>query len=90
MGERYQLDVIFTESYWDVRPLSCCHWAFDRHMIYFVMVVSSLFFVIESQFGAAGDCVDGSEGWEIGALLDRLLILWWRLRWIVWFCFWLG
>jgi hypothetical protein len=90
MGERYQLDVILTESYWDVRPLNFCYWAFDRHIIYLEIVVSSLFFVLEAQVGASGDCVDGSEGWKIDALLGRLLVLRWRLGWIVWFCFWLG
>jgi hypothetical protein len=34
--------------------------------------------------------VDCSKGWKICALLGRLLVLWWRLRWIVWFYFWLG
>jgi hypothetical protein len=45
MGERYQLDVILTESYWDVRPLSFCYWAFNRHIIYLSVIISSLFFV---------------------------------------------
>jgi hypothetical protein len=34
--------------------------------------------------------VDGFEDWKIGVVLDRLWVLWWRLRWIVWFYFWLG
>jgi hypothetical protein len=76
MGERYQLDVILTESYWDVQPLSFCDWAFDCHMIYLAIVVLSLFFVLKTQVGASGDCVDGFEGWKIGALLGRLLVLW--------------
>jgi hypothetical protein len=57
------------------------------------IVVLSLPFVLETQVGASGDCVDGSEGWEIGAFLGRLLVLWWRLGWVIWFCFllnWLG
>jgi hypothetical protein len=67
-----------------------CYWTFDRHIIYLAIVVSSLFFVLETQVGASSDCVDGFEGWKIGALLGRLLVLWWRLGWIVWFCFLLG
>jgi hypothetical protein len=67
-----------------------CYWAFDLRIIYLAIVVSSLFFVLETQVGASGDCVDGSDGWNIGALLGRLLVLWWRLGWIVWFYFSLG
>jgi hypothetical protein len=61
MGERYQLDVILIESYRDVQPLSSHDLAFDRHMIYLAIVVSSLPFVLKTQVGASGDCVDGSE-----------------------------
>jgi hypothetical protein len=90
MGESYQLDVFLTESYWDVQPLSFRDWAFDCHMIYLAIVVSSLSFVLKTQVVASGDCVDGFEGWEIGALMGRLLVLWWRLRWVIWFYFWLS
>jgi hypothetical protein len=62
MGERYQLDVILTESYQDVRPLCSRDWAFNCHMIYLAIVVSSLPFILETQVGASSDCVDGSEG----------------------------
>jgi hypothetical protein len=79
MGERCQLDVILTKSYRDVWPLSSRDWAFDCHMIYLTIVVSSLPFILETQVGAFGDCVDGFEGWEIGVLLGRFLVLWWRL-----------
>jgi hypothetical protein len=73
-----------------MRPLSFCYLAFDCHIIYLVIVVSSLFYFLETQVRASGDCVDGSEGWKIGALLGRLLVMWWRLGWIVWFYFCLG
>jgi hypothetical protein len=59
-------------------------------MIYLVIVVSSVPFILKIQVGASGDCVDGSEGWKIGVLLGRLLVLWWRLGWVIWFCFWLS
>jgi hypothetical protein len=89
MGERYQLDVILTESYRDMQPLCFRDWAFYRHMIYLAIVVSSQPFPLKTQVGAFGDCVDDSESWEIGALLGRLLVLWWRLGWVIWFS-WLG
>jgi hypothetical protein len=73
--ERYKLHVIFIESYRDRRPLSSQDWAFDRHMIFLMIVPSSLALILETQIGAFGDCVDGSEGWKIGALLGRFLIL---------------
>jgi hypothetical protein len=44
-----------------------------------VIVLSSLPFILETQVGAFGDCVDGFKGWEISALLGRFLVLWWRL-----------
>jgi hypothetical protein len=59
-------------------------------MMYLVIVVSSVPFILKTQVGASGDCVDDSEGWKIGALLGRLLVLWWRLGWVIWFCFWLS
>jgi hypothetical protein len=74
--ERYKLDVIFIESYWDMRPLGSRDWAFARDMIYLVIVLSSLPLVLETQVGASGDCVDDSKGWKIGILLGRFLILW--------------
>jgi hypothetical protein len=88
--ERYKLDVILTESYRDVRPLSSCDWAFDRHMIYLAIILSPLSFILETQVGSFGDCVNGSEGCEIGALLGRFLVLWWGLGWVIWPCFWLN
>jgi hypothetical protein len=38
--ERYKLDVIFIESYQDMRPLSSHDWVFNRHMIYLAIVLS--------------------------------------------------
>jgi hypothetical protein len=87
--ERYKLDVIFIESYRYMRPLSLHDWAFDCHMIYLAIVLSSLSLVLETQVGASGDCVDGFEGWKISALLESFLVLWWRWGWVVWLCFWL-
>jgi hypothetical protein len=52
-------------------------------MIYLAIVLSSLPLVLKTQVGASGDCVDGSKGWKIGALLGRFLVLWWRLGWVV-------
>jgi hypothetical protein len=34
-----------------------------------MVVLSFLSFVFEIQFGASGDGTDGSEGWDVGALL---------------------
>jgi hypothetical protein len=76
--ERYKLDVIFIESYWDMQPLGSHDWAFDRQMIFLVIVLSSLPLILKTQVRASCDCVDSSEGWEIGALLGRFLVLWWR------------
>jgi hypothetical protein len=56
-------------------------------MIYLAIVLSSLPLVLETQVGASSDCVDDSEGWEIGALLGRFLILWWRRGRVVWLYF---
>jgi hypothetical protein len=44
-------------------------------MIYLVIILSSLPLVLETQVGASSDCVDGSEGCEIGALLGRYFVL---------------
>jgi hypothetical protein len=59
-------------------------------MIFLAIVVSSLPFVLKTQVGASDDCVDGSKGWEIGSILGRRLVLWWRLGWVIWFYFWLS
>jgi hypothetical protein len=45
-----------------------------------VIVLSLLPLVFETQVGTSGDGVYSSEGWEIGGLLGRLLVLWWRWR----------
>jgi hypothetical protein len=52
-----------------VRPFGSCDWAFDKHVVNLVIIFSLLPFVMEVQVGASGDCVDGSEGWEIVVLL---------------------
>jgi hypothetical protein len=72
-----------------MRPLGSCDCAFDRHMIYLVIVLSSMSLFLKTQVGTSGDCVDGFEGWEIGALMGRFLVLWWRWGWVIWLCFWL-
>jgi hypothetical protein len=59
-------------------------------MIYLAIILSPLSFIHETQVGSFGDCVNGSEGWEIGALLGRFLVLWWGLGWVIWPCFWLN
>jgi hypothetical protein len=49
-------------------------------MIDLVVIVSSLFFVLEINIGAFGDGVDCVMGWKIVALLQRLTDLerrWW-------------
>jgi hypothetical protein len=76
--ERYKLDVSFGEGYLHMRPLGLHDWAFDRHVIDVAVVLSFLPFIFKIQVGDSGDSMDSSEGWEIGALLQRLLILWWR------------
>jgi hypothetical protein len=42
-----------------VRPFCSCDWAFDRHVVNFVVVFSFLPFVLEVQIGASDDYVDG-------------------------------
>jgi hypothetical protein len=59
--ERYKLDIVLIESYRDVRLLSSHDWVFDRHMIYLVIVLSSLSFILKTQVRASDDCVDDSE-----------------------------
>jgi hypothetical protein len=73
-----------------MRPLGSHDWTFNRYMIDMAIVLSLLPLVFETQFGTSGDGVYSSEGWEIGGLLGRLLILWWRWRWVAWLCFGLG
>jgi hypothetical protein len=36
------------------------------------VVLSFLSFILEIQVGAFGECMDCSEGWEVGALLRGL------------------
>jgi hypothetical protein len=52
-----------------VRPFGLCDWTFDRHMVNLAVVFSLLSLALEVRIRASGDCVDGSEGWEIVALL---------------------
>jgi hypothetical protein len=65
----YELDIGFGESYRHVRPRGSHDCAFDHHMIDLTVVLSLLSFVFEIQVGASSDCMNGSEGWEIGVLL---------------------
>jgi hypothetical protein len=60
-----------------VRPFGLHDWAFDCHKIDLMVVLSFMSFVLEIQVGVSGDCMDGSEGWEGGALLRGFLVLWW-------------
>jgi hypothetical protein len=41
------------------------------------VILSFLSFVLEIQVGAFGNCMDGFEGWEVGAFLQGFLELWW-------------
>jgi hypothetical protein len=59
-------------------------------MIYLAIVLSPLSFILETQVGSSGDCMNGSEGWQIGALRGRFLVLWWGLGWVIWLYFWLN
>jgi hypothetical protein len=52
-------------------------WAFNRHMTDLTVILSFLSFVLEIQVGASGNCMDGFEGWEVGAFLQGFLELWW-------------
>jgi hypothetical protein len=61
-----------------MQPLGSGDWSFDCHMIYLAIVLSSLPLVLKTQVGASGDCVDGSKGWKMCALLERFLVLRWR------------
>jgi hypothetical protein len=62
-----------------MRPLGSCDWAFDRHMVDLAVLFSLLPLILEVQVGASGDWVEGSEGWEVVALLRRIWVLcWWR------------
>jgi hypothetical protein len=63
-----------------VRPFGSCDWAFDCHMVNLVVVFSLLSFVLEVHIGASSNCVDGSKGWEIVALLQRFWVLCRRRR----------
>jgi hypothetical protein len=44
-------------------------------MINLAVMLSLLSLIFKIQVGASSDGVYGSEGWEIGGLLERLLIL---------------
>jgi hypothetical protein len=59
-------------------------------MIDLAIALSLLPLILKTQAGTSGDDVYGSEGWEIGGLLGRLLVLWWRWRWVACLCFGLG
>jgi hypothetical protein len=59
-----------------VRPFVSHDWAFDCHVIDLAVVLSFLSFVSEIHVGASSDFMDCSKGWEVGALLRGLLVLW--------------
>jgi hypothetical protein len=59
-------------------------------MIYLVILLSPLPFILKTQVGSSGNCVDASGGWEIGVLLGRFLVLQWGLGWVVCLYFWLN
>jgi hypothetical protein len=64
-----------------MRPFCPYDWAFDRHVVNLAVVFLSLSFVLEVKIGASGDGVYDFKGWEIIALLGRLLVLCrWRRR----------
>jgi hypothetical protein len=46
--------------------------------------------VLKTQVGTSSDSVCSSEGWETGGLLGGFLIVWWKWRWVVRLCPWLG
>jgi hypothetical protein len=55
-----------------MRSFGPCDWAFDHHVIDLAVVFSLLLLGLEVQVGDFDNCVDGSEGWKIIALLQRL------------------
>jgi hypothetical protein len=84
------LDIGFGESYLDIRSLGSHDWTLDRYMVNMAIMLLLLSLVFKIQIGASSDGVYGSEGWKIGCLLGRLLVLLWRWRWITWLYFWLS
>jgi hypothetical protein len=67
--EGYEFDIGLGEGQRHARAFGLHNWAFDRHVIDLAIVLSFLSFVLEIQVGASSDCMDGSEGWEVGAWL---------------------
>jgi hypothetical protein len=70
----------------NMRPLGLGDGAFDRYMIYSV-IISALSLGVEICIGAPGDCKDCAVSWESFILLMWLLDLWRRWRWWVGFGF---
>jgi hypothetical protein len=85
--KRSEFDVAFHEGYLNVQPFGSHDGTFDYDVINLVIVLSLLPLVFKIQVGASGDGVYGSEGWKIGCLLGRLLVLPQRWRWIAWLYF---
>jgi hypothetical protein len=75
MREGSQLDVCSSENYWYVRPYGFDDWDFNCQMIDLAVVVSPLPLVLKINIGASGNSMDCVIGWEIVAMLQRLLLL---------------
>jgi hypothetical protein len=57
--------------------------AFNRYMVYFLVVISTLSLGVKVDVETSGDCEDCTVGGEGIILLMRFLNLWWRWRqWI--------
>jgi hypothetical protein len=80
MWEGYELDVGFSEGYGYMRPFCSCVWSYHRHMVKLVVAFAVLLFVLEVPIGSFGNFADGSECWEIDALLQPFRVLWWWRR----------
>jgi hypothetical protein len=59
-----ELEVSFSESYLDMRPLGSHNQTLNRYMINLEVMLSLLLLVFKSQVRTSGDSVYGSEGWE--------------------------
>jgi hypothetical protein len=72
------LDVNLGEGYLKMRPFGSHNGAYYCYVIDLAIMLLLLSLVFKVQVGASNDGVYGSEGWEIGNLLGRLLVLLWR------------
>jgi hypothetical protein len=73
-----------------VGPFGFCDGTFDRHVVYFSVVVLSLSLAFKVCIGASGDCEFCAMGWEGFILLLGFLDLSWRWRWCIIFSFYFG